>query len=106
MEIYLSFNIDEWDSIDIFDYVNGTNSFMEFLPEENEEKNILKGLSDDNTLEIYNKDKEIVLNSFFKNYEFFKNKIFKGVVFKKKSEIKKYELGEIGIAKGYTQINE
>ncbi len=106
MEIYISFNFEKWDEVDIFDYINGTNKFDDFLPESEEKENILKNLSDEKKLEIYQKDQEIVLESFFKNYDFFSNKIFKGVVFQKKTEIKKYELGEKGIAKGYSQIKE
>ena len=45
-----------------------------------------------------NDNKELVLGNFFKSYDHFKDKIFKGLEFKKKKEVKKYELGEKGIA--------
>ncbi len=48
----------------------------------------------------------MVLKSFYKNYDFFSNKLFKGLEFKKGADIKKFELGKKGIAIGYEDIQD
>ena len=47
-----------------------------------------------------------MLGNFFKSYDHFKNKLFKGLEFKKKKDVSKYELGEKGIAQGYEKLKE
>jgi hypothetical protein len=55
---------------------------------------------------IRGEDKSLVLKSFYKNYDFFSNKLFKGLEFKKGADIKKFELGKKGIAIGYEDIQD
>ena len=55
-------------------------------------------MSDSSKIELYNKDRDLVLGSFFKSYDHFKDKLYKGLEFRKKTEIKEYEMGEKGIA--------
>lgn len=51
------------------------------------------------------KDKrQLVLRSFYKNYEHFDNKLYKGLEFKTGAEVKAFEIGKVGIAKGYQPI--
>jgi len=46
------------------------------------------------------------LKKVFASFEHFRNKLFKGLEFKKKSEVKKYELGDFGIAKSYKKAED
>lgn len=32
MELYLAFNIDEWGSKDLFDYINGADDILKLIP--------------------------------------------------------------------------
>jgi len=53
-----------------------------------------------------NKDRELVLKSFFKSYDHYKGKLYHGLEYRKKNEVKKYEIGDIGFAQGYRKIQE
>lgn len=44
------------------------------------------------------------MQKFFKNNEFYTNKLYKGLEFNKKQEVKKFELGDKGIAIKYNKI--
>jgi len=46
------------------------------------------------------------MQKFFKNNEHFSQKLFKGLEFKKKEEVKKFEMGDKGIAIKYNKITD
>ena len=44
------------------------------------------------------------MQKFFKNNEHYSQKLFKGLEFNKKQEVKKFELGDRGVAVKYDKI--
>lgn len=49
-------------------------------------------------------NRELVLQSFYQNYGHFQQKLYKGCEFKTGTEVKKFEIGKRGIARGYKSI--
>ena len=57
--------------------------------------------------EIIRKEKrEIVLHSFYQNYDHYNKKLYKGCEFKTGTEVKLVESGKKGIAMGYDDIEK
>lgn len=48
----------------------------------------------------------MVLRSFFKSYDHFKNKLYHGLEYRKKEDVKEYEIGDIGFAQGYKKLEK
>ena len=53
MELYLAFNIDNWGSKDLFDYINGADEILDLIPKTTEKpKNELMDLSDEQQIAL------------------------------------------------------
>lgn len=51
MELYLAFNMDDWGSKDLFDYINGADQILDLIPKDIEKpKNDLMSLSTENQI--------------------------------------------------------
>lgn len=64
----------------------------------------LRKLTHNQKLQLYNKEPHLVLNSFYKHYEYFENKNWKGLDKKIEIPIQKAKMGEDGIPLDYQQV--
>ena len=132
MELKLFEDICKIDQINIIDYqigkeeqseVNEKETIQE-TPKQNEESNMeidipkmqvpminedwvdLRRLSQEQKMQLYNQDSELVLTSFYKHYEYFRDKNWKGLDTKIEVPVQKAKLGEVGIPLSYTKIKK